>query len=165
MIEKFWPYWYGGPAIAAVAILVLSIGGNYLAVTRGYVSACSIFTKKPYFHRKEMGGPFGFRTFFIIGIVIGGFLAAIINADYEPSFALGVFDTIWGNNPVIKALVLLTGGFLWGYGSRMAKGCTSGNSISGISRGSQASVVTSIFFVIGGSIMTHILEYIVRGKL
>lgn len=160
MIENYWPFWIGGLAIAGVMILVLVIGGQYLAVTRGYVSICSIITSKPYFHRAEMGGKFGFRTIFTLGLVIGGLAAALTTGGWRPSFELGDFDRIWGSSLAVKGAVLVFGGFLWGYGSRMARGCTSGNAISGMARGSPASFVATCCFLIGGVILTWILRLI-----
>ena len=165
MLESYWPFYYGGLAIAAVALLVLSIGGDYLAITRGYVSVCSIFTRRPYFNTPDIGGPFGFRTMFTIGVVVGGFIAAIVSGGFKPTFTFGTFDSVWGTSMVVKGAVLVCGGICWGYGSRMAGGCTSGNSISGISRGSLASIVATVCFLVGGAIVVHILEYVVRGKL
>jgi len=164
MIENYWPFWYGGPAIAVVALTILAIGGDYLAITRGYVSICSIITKRSYFHKPEIGGPFGFRTFFTIGVVLGGLAAALWSGGYRPSLSLGIFDQVWGSSIYAKAIVLTSGGFLWGYGSRMARGCTSGNSISGMSRGSLSSIVATICFMIGGVVTVHILQYFIRGN-
>lgn len=165
MFESFWPFYTGGVAMAAVALLMLIVGGDYLAITRGYVSLCSIITKKAYFHRPEMGGPWGTRTFFTIGVVAGGLAAAIASGGFKPSFDLGIFEEVWGTSIYLKATVLLIGGFCWGYGSRMARGCTSGNSISGMARGSWASIAATVCFMIGGVTVVHILEYLVRGKL
>lgn len=162
MYYDYWPFLAGGVGIAFVAILVLAVGGDYLGVTRGYVSLCSIVSKNREFHKPEIGGPFGIRTFFILGILLGGFIASIYAGGFTPSWSFGIFDKIWGDSIITKALVLILGGFLWGYGSRMAGGCTSGNTISGISRGSMASMVATVFFMIGGIAVAQILVYWMR---
>ncbi|MBI3394791.1 MAG: YeeE/YedE family protein [Spirochaetia bacterium] len=163
MTYDIWPFWWGGLAIAGVAILVLVVGGQFVAVTRGYASMCSIISQKSYFHRPDMGGPFGFRTMFVIGIIAGGAAAALLSGSFHAGFELGMFDKIWGTNVAVKAGVLIVGGFLWGYGSRMAKGCTSGNAISGLSRGSPASLVATACFLIGGVMVTQLVMLIVGG--
>lgn len=160
MLETYWPFWIGGPAIALVMILVLLVGGQYLAVTRGYASLCSIISSKSYFHKPEMGGKFGFRTMFTLGVVLGGLVAALTTGGYRASFDLGDFDIMWGNSLIVKGIVLGIGGFLWGYGSRMARGCTSGNAISGLARGSLASLVATCCFLAGGVVLTWILRFI-----
>ena len=47
------------------------------------------------------------------------------------------------------------GGFLVGFGTRYAGGCTSGHSIMGISSLQWPSLVATIFFMLGGFAMTH----------
>ena len=153
-----WDFWWGGLGIAAVAFVVLIIGGKYLSVTRGYASLCSLVSRKEYFKRPDLGGKFGFRSMFVIGIILGGFISAIYNNAFQPGFSLGTFDQLFGDNLGVKAGILLFGGLLWGYGSRMAKGCTSGNSISGIAQGSLASVVATCCFLIGGVIVTYAIR-------
>ncbi|RME92155.1 MAG: hypothetical protein D6767_03805 [Candidatus Hydrogenedentota bacterium] len=160
MFYHYWPWYIGGLAIAAVSIILVLFTGKFLSVTRGYVSACSIITKKPYFHRPDIGGPFGYRTFFVLGILLGGFLAALYSGSYHPNFSLGQFDKIWGDSIWIKAVVLFIGGVCWGYGSRMARGCTSGNSISGLAKGSPASLVVTLCFLLAGAAVTYLINYI-----
>lgn len=162
-MENIWPFWIGGIGIAFCAVLVVTVAGQFIAVTRGYASICSIISDRPYFHRPDMGGKFGFRTMFVIGIVIGGLVAGLTTGNFSPSFALGRFDLYFGSNLFVKAGVLAFGGFLWGYGSRMAKGCTSGNAISGLSRGSPASLVATCMFLVGGVMITWVLAYTLGG--
>lgn len=158
--EYIWPFWLGGLAIAAVSVTLVVTTGRFLSVTRGYASVCSIFSKLKFFQRADLGGPFGFRTFFTIGLVAGGAIAAITTAGWQPTFALGKFDQIWGASLAVKATVLIAGGFLWGFGSRMAKGCTSGNSIAGLSKGSLASLVATGGFMVSGITVTFLLAFI-----
>lgn len=158
--EYIWPFWMGGLAIAGVSVALVILTGKFLSVTRGYASVCSIFSKLKFFQRSELGGPFGFRTFFTLGLVAGGAIAAFTTTGWQPTFALGKFDQIWGDNLAVKASVLIAGGFLWGYGSRLAKGCTSGNSISGLSKGSLASLVATCGFLVAGVAVTFALAAI-----
>jgi uncharacterized membrane protein YedE/YeeE len=54
-------------------------------------------------------------------------------------------------------LVLAVGGFLVGFGTRYAGGCTSGHAISGLSNLQLPSLVAVIGFFIGGLLMTHLI--------
>ncbi|GAB4441556.1 MAG: hypothetical protein OHK0011_23990 [Turneriella sp.] len=155
--ENIWPFWLGGLAIAGISVALVVLTGRFLSVTRGYASACAIFSKLRFFQRPDLGGPFGFRTFFTVGLVAGGAIAALTTTGWQPTFALGKFDQIWGDSLVTKGVVLIAGGFLWGFGSRMAKGCTSGNSISGLSKGSVASLVATGGFLVAGVAVTFLL--------
>ena len=160
MVEEYWHFIWGGFSIAGVSVCLVLFGGKFISVTRGYVSACSIFTKKEYFNRPEMGGKFGFRTMFVAGLILGGLLAALTTTGYNPGFDLGSFDKIWGDELYIKIIVLGLGGFLWGYGSRLAGGCTSGNSIAGLSKGSVASLMATMGFLAAGAGITFLVNFI-----
>jgi len=54
-------------------------------------------------------------------------------------------------------LLLVGGGFLIGFGTRYAGGCTSGHAISGLSNLELPSLIAVVGFFIGGLLMTHIL--------
>jgi uncharacterized membrane protein YedE/YeeE len=54
-------------------------------------------------------------------------------------------------------ILFLGGGFLIGFGTRYAGGCTSGHAISGLSNLQLPSFIAVIGFFIGGLIMTHLL--------
>jgi uncharacterized membrane protein YedE/YeeE len=58
-------------------------------------------------------------------------------------------------------LILLVGGFLVGFGTRWADGCTSGHAISGLSSLQLPSLIAVVGFFIGGLTMTHwVLPYL-----
>ncbi len=115
---------------------------------------------------------------FVLGAVMGGFIAAnwlsienysiALSSDAIDSIqSLGVFDTT-GLQPselfnweflfsVNGLLLFCLGGFLIGFGTRYAGGCTSGHSISGLSSLQLTSLIATIGFFIGGLISTHFL--------
>jgi uncharacterized protein len=51
----------------------------------------------------------------------------------------------------------VVGGFMVGFGTRYAGGCTSGHTIMGISNLQWSSVVASCFFMLGGFIMVQLI--------
>ena len=58
----------------------------------------------------------------------------------------------------IKVLLTLSlGGFLVGFGTRYAGGCTSGHAISGLSNLQLVSLYAVIGFFVGGLLMNHFL--------
>ena len=65
--------------------------------------------------------------------------------------------------PYLVRILILGGGFLVGFGTRYAKGCTSGHAISGLSALRVTSLVAVIGFFIGGLISTHLLLPMVIG--
>ncbi|MGB1318041.1 MAG: YeeE/YedE family protein [Flavobacteriales bacterium] len=55
------------------------------------------------------------------------------------------------------AILLCLGGFLIGFGTRYAGGCTSGHSISGLSTLQPKSLIATLGFFIGGLISAHFI--------
>jgi uncharacterized membrane protein YedE/YeeE len=70
----------------------------------------------------------------------------------------------WNSLVTIKGfLLIIVGGFLVGFGTRYAGGCTSGHSIMGLSNLQWPSLVATVCFVVGGFIMANlILPYILK---
>jgi len=54
-------------------------------------------------------------------------------------------------------LIMVFGGFLVGFGTRYAGGCTSGHAIMGLSNLQLPSLIATISFMIGGFIMANLL--------
>ena len=75
---------------------------------------------------------------FLIGLMLGPLIYNII---------LGQEINISISNSVI---LLILGGVLVGFGTRLSSGCTSGHGISGISRFSLRSIIATITFMIVG---------------
>lgn len=114
----------------------------------------------------------------VVGAIIGGFLAVFFLSDGS-AIALNpetvsdlnqlgfqkvgdslLPDEIYGLDKLVdlKGLALLIlGGFLVGFGTRYAGGCTSGHAITGLSNLQLPSLIAVIGFFIGGLIMTHLL--------
>ena len=68
----------------------------------------------------------------------------------------------WESLLTVKGIIFIViGGFLVGFGTRYAGGCTSGHAISGLSDLQPASLLAVVGFFIGGLIMTYfILPYL-----
>ena len=118
------------------------------------------------------------NLFVVLGAIIGGFVAHFFlstptNIDLNPNTIenlnnLGFQDAgksllpseIYGWSAVISIkgfLILIAGGFLVGFGTRYAGGCTSGHAIAGLSSLQLPSLIAVIGFFLGGLIMIHLL--------
>lgn len=176
-LSQPWAWYISGPIIALVMFLLLWAGGEF-GVSSTLRTMCSIGgagKKIPFFDfnwRNQI-----WNLVFILGAILGGLIASTILSNPEPLVLadatvkdlseLGiVFDgTIapqsifsWESFLTIKGFLLLTiGGFLVGFGTRWAGGCTSGHAISGLSNLQLPSLIAVIGFFIGGLIMTHLL--------
>jgi len=121
---------------------------------------------------------------FLGGAVLGAFIAVSFFQNSEPVAisqttvsdlqALGITQngneylplTIfsWENIFTPQGFIfMIVGGFLVGFGTRYAAGCTSGHSISGLSNLQLPSLIATIGFFVGGLVMTWIiLPYILK---
>lgn len=92
-------------------------------------------------------------VFVTVGLIVGGFTSGLING------RLNITTNRGPNVPVkVRWLMAFIGGGFMGYGARLARGCTSGQALSGgsvLSVGSWA----FMFAVFGGA---YILAYFVR---
>ena len=74
----------------------------------------------------------------------------------ESSSRRSIFN--WSYLFTVKGLIVfLGGGFLIGFGTRYAGGCTSGHAITGLSSLQFPSLIAVIGFFIGGLLTTHLL--------
>jgi hypothetical protein len=120
--------------------------------------------------------------YFVVGLLLGGILAGVVFAnpspveisssttDYLASFhidnskaellpsSLFNWDTLFS----LKGfLTIILGGFLVGFGTRYAQGCTSGHGILGLSALQWPSLVATASFFLGGILFSKfVLPYI-----
>ena len=57
-------------------------------------------------------------------------------------------------------LMMIVGGLLVGFGTRLGSGCTSGHGICGISRLSKRSIVATMTFMFAGFVAVYIIRHI-----
>ena len=185
LLSQPWPWYISGALIAFVMVLLLFSGKNFgvSATMRAGCSALGAGKINDFFHfdwKKAQG----WNLLFILGALIGGWIASTWLNDPEP-IQLGVRttehvkslglslpneskDIASGFLPAefskpdfifsIKGILLLVlGGFFVGFGTRYAGGCTSGHAISGLSDMQPASLIAVIGFFVGGLTMTYFL--------
>lgn len=177
-----WPWFVAGPMITLVMVFLLLSGGKF-GVSSTLRTVCSIggagrFSDYFRFEWKETL----WNLFFVAGAILGGYLAntymlppqaidlnpdtvqslqtfGILNAG-EEYLPVAIFS--WENLFTFQGFIfIILGGFLVGFGTRYAEGCTSGHAISGLSSLQWPSFVAVVGFFIGGLFVTHlILPYV-----
>lgn len=177
MIKEPWPWYVSGPLIALImALLILS--GRGFGVSSNLRTMCTIAGAGRFsdFFRFNWRDQI-WNLFFVLGAIIGGYIgqnyltatsitAGISSATLADLQALGIasqerFVPIeifnWADLSSFKGFMfIILGGFLVGFGTRYAGGCTSGHAISGLSNLQLPSLIAVIGFFIGGLIMTHL---------
>jgi hypothetical protein len=98
---------------------------------------------------------------------------AISSATVADLAALGITDFSglaprelfsWSSLATLPGFVAIVGGgFLVGFGTRYADGCTSGHAISGLANLRVASLVAVMGFFVGGLVATHLLLPLIMG--
>lgn len=176
-ISQPWPWYVAGPMIGLTVPALLILGNKTFGISSAlrHICAACVPSGIPFFSynwKKEI-----WNLLFVLGTAIGGFIAmnflanpdtiVISEATQTDLAALGITDFSallpadifsWSNLFTAKGLLFfVVGGFLVGFGTRYAGGCTSGHAIMGISSLQWPSLVATIFFMIGGFLMTHIL--------
>lgn len=175
LIKQPWPWYVAGPIIGLTVPILLLLGNKTFGISSSlrHICAACFPGKIPFFHydwRKE-----SWNLLFVGGIVAGAFIAgnflsdgapvAISEATHAHLEAQGVKDLAglmptdvfgWSQVLTLRGLVfMVAGGFLVGFGTRYAGGCTSGHSIMGLSNLQWPSLVATCCFMAGGIAMTR----------
>ena len=177
LIRKPWPWYVAGPLIGLTVPVLLILGNKSFGISSSLRHICAAIIPAnisffKYNWKKEV-----WNLFFVAGITIGGFIATywlanpdtiVISQATQTSLAgLGITD-FGGLMPndifsvsnifTLKGLIFFVlGGFLVGFGTRYAGGCTSGHAIMGLSNLQWPSLVATVSFMAGGFACTHLL--------
>ena len=93
-----------GAVIAAVTLTMLFVGNRRLGISTGFEDACGLVLNAPYFRRSGALDGRTWRLPFLGGLVLGGVLSAVLGGGWEPTWALGMFDTEVGWGPTGKVM-------------------------------------------------------------
>jgi uncharacterized membrane protein YedE/YeeE len=182
-IKQPWPWYVAGPLIGLTVPALLIIGNKTFGVSASLRHICAAFlpAKIPFFQydwKKET-----WNLFFVAGILLGSYIAFSFLSTPGPVqlnpklvsqlHDLGVKDFAglmpqdlfsWPALLSARGMILMIGGgFLVGFGTRYAGGCTSGHSIMGLSNLQWPSLVATVCFMAGGFIMAnYILPFILQ---
>jgi uncharacterized membrane protein YedE/YeeE len=150
-----------GACIAAITLTLLYVGNRRLGVSTGFENVCALVIRAPYFTRESLVSSHGWRLPLLGGLVLGGFLSALIGGGWSPTWDLGMFDAEVGWGPGGKVVWMFAGGLFIGFGTRLAGGCTSGHGIFGMSNLELPSIVSTASFMAAGVITTNILYRVI----
>ncbi len=182
-IKQPWPWYVAGPLIGLTVPALLLLGNKTFGVSSSlrHICAACMPAKIPFFDydwKKEV-----WNLFFVGGILLGGIVASQWLADPQPvqvapalsqelaAYSITNYDNMvpadlfsWTQLLTLRGFIMIVvGGFLVGFGTRYAGGCTSGHAIMGISNLQWTSVVATCCFMVGGFVMTwFILPYMLR---
>ncbi len=174
-IKNPWPWYVAGPLIGLTVPVLLIIGNKAFGISSSlrHICAACIPANIPFFKyewKKEI-----WNLFFVGGILLGGFLAMSLLANPNPveihpnlaselsTYGITNFESMvpvdvfnWSTLLTLKGFIIMVfGGFLIGFGTRYAGGCTSGHAIMGLSTLQWPSLIATCCFMVGGIIMAN----------
>lgn len=146
-----------GVGIAGVTLALLFLANRRLGISTGLEDICSLVLPAPYFRRAAVLSGRGWRLPLLGGLVLGGFLSAVLSGGWEPTWAMGLFDRAIGLGPAGKLAWIFVGGLFIGFGTRLAGGCTSGHGIFGLANLEFPSLVSTLSFMAAGIVTTQVV--------
>jgi uncharacterized membrane protein YedE/YeeE len=144
-VESFTPYsaLIGGVLIGVSASLLLWFNGRIAGISgiaRGLVSS----------DRAE----FLWRAIFLAGLVGGAWLF------YRLTAHAGYPQLAPHSRPGFAPVLLVAGGLAVGFGTALARGCTSGHGVCGLARLSPRSLVATLTFLAAGIATTYVVRHV-----
>ncbi len=178
-LSQTWPWYVAGPIIGLIVPLLLLLGNKQFGMSANLRHMCAAAAPGNLeFFKYDWKSSGLWNLTIVLGVLIGAWVAhtflthpgAVVPISPETVAdlnALGITDLTglvpaqlisWeGLMTLPGAIMIIVGGFLVGFGSRYAGGCTSGHAISGLADLQLPSLVAVIGFFAGGLFVTFIL--------
>lgn len=177
VLRQPWQWYVAGPIIGLSVPLLLLGGNKILGISGTLRQVCAMcFPANVPFLKYNWKDQL-WNLFFAAGLLLGGFIGGVIlkpitplkisNATIKDLHAMGISYNenllpaeifswahwlMWQN-----LLIVIGGGFLVGFGTRYAGGCTSGHGIAGLSTFQWPSLVAVIVFFASGILTANFL--------
>ena len=170
------PWHVAGPLIGLFVPALLILDNRVFGVSSNLRHLCSaVLPSRLDYFRYDWKRTGLWNLLFVAGILVGGFLAsrwgpqnvAISDETRLALTRLGIHDFsgiaprelfTWSALLTLRGFAsVILGGFLVGFGTAYAGGCTSGHAISGLANLQLPSLIAVVGFFAGGLIATHFL--------
>jgi uncharacterized membrane protein YedE/YeeE len=172
-----WPWYVTGPLLGLVVPSLLVVGNRSFGLSSNLRHLCAITAPvKPAFLRYDVRTSGGWNLAFLAGALLAGAVVgwlipsptvAISDQTVRDLATLGITDVTgyvpaslfsWSALATARGLAIVVGGgFLVGFGTAYAGGCTSGHGITGLAALQLPSLVAVLGFFAGGLVGTHLL--------
>ena len=177
ILAQPWPWYIAGPLIGLTVPLLLIIGNKNFGISSSMRHICAAILPSNISYFKYDWKKESWNLFFVAGILLGALIASVFILNPNPisvhpelakdlfQYGINDFSNIapsqffsWEQIFTLRGFVMMiVGGFLVGFGTRYAGGCTSGHSITGLSMLQLPSLIATCCFMAGGFIMTNLI--------
>ena len=183
LIKQPWPWYIAGPLIGLMVPLLLIAGNKAFGISSTLRQICAACFPADISFFKYDWKANSWNLFFAGGILLGAFTAVYfldggeavaVSSETRKTLAEQGIKDFNGLLPLdifsleqlfsFRGLIFMViGGFLVGFGTRYAGGCTSGHSITGIASLQPASLIATCCFMIGGFLVSwFLLPYLLK---
>ena len=177
ILTKPWPWYVAGPLIGITVPLLLVMGNKRLGISSTMRQICAAVAPSAipllnYDWKRDR-----WNLYFALGVLLGGFIGGVVlvnpaqvgisssTVDYLATYDIAVSDSLlppeifnWHSLATARGFIMIViGGFLVGFGTRYARGCTSGHGILGLSAMQWPSLIATASFFIGGILFSRFI--------
>jgi uncharacterized membrane protein YedE/YeeE len=143
--------WYvAGPVMGLCVVAVRLLFNARLGVTGGFSELIGKLMARSL--------RFDWRGWFLIGVVIGGTLFAVLAGGPDFHGYGWLTRHLHGSDRALIAPILVLAGLAIGYGAKLSGGCTSGNGLSGNALLSPASLAATATFFATAIVVTFLIK-------
>jgi len=183
ILYKPWPWYVAGPLIGLTVPLLLWLDNKRFGISSTLRQICAACVPANISYLKYDWKKESWNLFFVAGVFIGGYLAGNLFGNPEPvainpsaAITMGQWGVLSFDGQMPESLfnfsslftlkgflLIVVGGFMVGFGTRYAGGCTSGHGIFGLSTLQWPSLIATALFFLGGIIVSNwVLPYILQ---
>ncbi len=176
-LSRPWPWYIGGPLLGLMVPILLLSSNKHFGVSSSFRHICAAVLKPKAEYFSYNWKDQAWNLAMVAGLIVGAAIAVVfLGGRAAPPISDGAraLFASWGITeitelqprelfgaaalPTARTLVTLVfGGFLIGFGTRYADGCTSGHAVMGLSLLNVGSLVAVIGFFIGGVIASNFI--------
>jgi len=145
MIEDFnpWTAFLGGAVIGLGASLLWLVAGRIAGVSGILGNIRLLPDKSSHFWSGQ-----AWRFLFLAGLPVGAIFSLSLGWAKAPSMPAGTWP------------ILIAGGLLVGFGTRLGQGCTSGHGVCGLARRSRRSLVAVLVFMGVAALTVFVMRHV-----
>lgn len=177
LLQRPWPWYVAGPLIGLMVPALLALGNHRFGMSPALRHICAATVPgRLTFFRYDWKRAGLWNMTLTAGVILGAVIAArvltipdvaISEGTRAQLAALGIRDFTglvpneifsWSSLLTVRTLVsVVVGGFLVGFGTAWAGGCTSGHGITGMASLERASFIAVVGFFAGGLLGTWVV--------